>query len=91
MRLRSIPLIVALLVFAAGACTAAPNSGGQTATNAPATRTTARASIAMKGQARYAPPGLLPVAQRKPAPALQVTTLTGARSPWLGWVGGRWW
>ena len=77
MRLRSIPLIVALLVFAAGACTAAPSSGGQTATNAPATTTTARASIAMKGQARHAPPGLLPVAQRKPAPALQVTAFDG--------------
>jgi thiol-disulfide isomerase/thioredoxin len=77
MRPRSIPLIVALLVFAAGACTAAPNSGGQTATNAPATPTTARASIAMKGQARYAPPGLLPVARRKPAPALQVTAFDG--------------
>ena len=77
MRLRSIPLVVALLVFAAGACTAAPNSGEQTATLAPATTTTARASIAVKGQARLAPPGLLPVARRKPAPALEVTAFDG--------------
>lgn len=88
MRLRSIPLFVALLVFAAGACTAAPNSGGQTATTAPATTTTARASIAMKGQARYAPPGLLHVAQRKPAPALQVTAFDG-RTVTLAGLRGR--
>jgi hypothetical protein len=39
---------VALLVFAAGACTAAPDSGGQTATVAPATTATVQASTAMK-------------------------------------------
>jgi peroxiredoxin len=77
MRPRSIPLVVALLVFAAGACTAAPDSGGQTATIAPATTTAVRASIAVKGQARLAPPGLLPVARRQPAPALQVTAFDG--------------
>jgi peroxiredoxin len=88
MRLRSIPLIVALLVFAAGACTAAPNSGGQPATNAPATTTTARARIVMKGQARYAPPGLLPVARRPPAPALQVTAFDG-RTVTLAGLRGR--
>jgi thiol-disulfide isomerase/thioredoxin len=77
MRVRSILLVVALLVFAAGACTPAPDSGGQTATMAPATTTTARASIAVKGQARFAPPGLLPVARRKPAPALRVTAFDG--------------
>jgi thiol-disulfide isomerase/thioredoxin len=75
MRLRS--SLVALLVFAAGACTAAPDSGGQTATMAPATTTIARASIAVKGQARFAPPGLLPVARRKLAPALRVTAFDG--------------
>jgi thiol-disulfide isomerase/thioredoxin len=75
MRLRS--SLVALLVLAAGACTAAPNSGEQTATLAPATTTTARASSAVKGQARLAPPGLLPVARRKPAPALEVTAFDG--------------
>jgi thiol-disulfide isomerase/thioredoxin len=76
MRRRS-SFVVALLVFAAGACTAARDSGGQPATFAPATTTTARASIAVKGQARFAPPGLLPVARRKPAPALQVAAFDG--------------
>jgi peroxiredoxin len=88
MRVRSIPLVVALLVFAAGACTAAPDSGGQTATNTPATTTTARASIAVKGQARFAPPGLLPVARRQPAPALEVTAFDG-RTVSLAGLGGR--
>ena len=77
MRHRSIPLFVALLVFAVGACTAALDSGGQPATIAPATTTAARAGIAVKGQARFAPPGLLPVARRKPAPALGVTAFDG--------------
>jgi peroxiredoxin len=76
MRLRS-SFVVALLVFAAGACTAARDSGGQPATFAPATTTTARASIAVKGQARFAPPGLLPVARRKPAPALHLAAFDG--------------
>ena len=75
MRLRS--RLVALLVVAAGACTAAPDRSGQPASMAPATATTARARIAVKGQARFAPPGLLPVAQRKPAPALRVTAFDG--------------
>jgi peroxiredoxin len=76
MRLRS-SFVVALLMSAAGACTAAPDGGEQAATLAPATTTTARASIAVKGQARFAPPGLLPVARRKPAPALGVTAFDG--------------
>jgi peroxiredoxin len=75
MRLRS--SLVALLVVAAGACNAAPDGGGQTATVGPATATPARASTAVKGQARSAPPGLLPVARRKPAPALRVTAFDG--------------
>jgi len=77
MRLRSIPLVVALLVIAASACATAPNSGGENATVAPATTTPARASTAMKRQTRYAPPGLLPVARRQPAPALRVTAFDG--------------
>jgi peroxiredoxin len=76
MRLRS-SSVVALLVLAAGACTAAPDSGGQPAAIAPATTATARASTAMTRQTRFAPPGLLPVARRKPAPALQLTTVDG--------------
>ena len=88
MRRRSIPLFVALLVFAAGACTAALDSGGQPATIAPATTTAARAGIAVKGQTRFAPPGLLPVARRKPAPALGVTAFDG-RPVSLAGLGGR--
>jgi peroxiredoxin len=76
MRLRS-SFIIALLVFAAGACAAAPDSGGQAATMAPATTTPARASTAMNRPTRYAPPGLLPVARRKPAPVLRVTAFDG--------------
>jgi peroxiredoxin len=77
MRLRSIPLVVALLVFVAGACATALDSGSENATVAPASTTPARASVAVKGQARFAPPGLLPVARRQPAPALRVTAFDG--------------
>jgi thiol-disulfide isomerase/thioredoxin len=76
MRLRS-SFVIALLVVAAGACNAAPGSVRQPATIAPATTTTAQASTATKRQTRYAPPGLLPVARRTPAPALQVTAFDG--------------
>jgi peroxiredoxin len=87
MRPRS-SLVIALLVFAAGACTAAPNSGRQPVSMASATTTAARARLAMKGQARLAPPGLLRVARRQPAPALQVTAFDG-RTVSLAGLGGR--
>lgn len=77
MRLRSSFVVVALLVVVAGACTPAPNRGGQAATIAPAPPTTVQTSTALKRQTRYAPPGLLPVARRKPAPGLQVTAFDG--------------
>ena len=77
MRLRSCLMVVALLVFTAGACAAPPDGGGQTAPPAPTTTTPARASIAAKAPVRFAPPGLLPVARRKPAPALRVTAFDG--------------
>jgi thiol-disulfide isomerase/thioredoxin len=76
MRRRS-SFLIALLVCIAGACTPAPNSGGQTATIAQATPTTVQTSTAMNRPTRYAPPGLLPAARRKPAPALQVTAFDG--------------
>ena len=76
MRCRS-SFVVALLVFAAGGCTLAPDRGGQPATIAPATTTPARASTAMTRQTRFAPPGLVPAARRQPAPALQVTAFDG--------------
>jgi cytochrome c biogenesis protein CcmG, thiol:disulfide interchange protein DsbE len=76
MRRRS-SFVIALLVFAAGACTAAPDSGEQPTAMAPATTTSARASTAMNRPTRYAPPGLLPVSRRKPAPALGVTAFDG--------------
>jgi len=87
MRLRSIPL-VALLMVAAGACTAAPDRGGENATVAPAPTTPARASTATKRQTRYAPPGLLPAARRQPAPTLRVTAFDG-RTVSLEELGGR--
>jgi peroxiredoxin len=76
MRLRS-SFVVALLVVAAGACTAAPDGGRQPATVAPAPTATVQTSTALKRQTSYAPPGLLPVARRKPAPALQLTAVDG--------------
>jgi peroxiredoxin len=87
MRLRS-SFVVALLVVAAGACTAAPDSGRQPANIAPAPPTTVQTSTALKRQTRYAPPGLLPVPRRKPAPALQVTAVDG-RTVSLAGLGGR--
>jgi peroxiredoxin len=76
MRRRS-SFVIALLAFAASACTAAPDRGGEPTAIAPATTTSARASIAMKRQTRFAPPGLLPATERQPAPALRVTAFDG--------------
>ena len=84
MRIRS--ALLALLVFAAGACNAAPG-GGPAATVAPATTAAAPASTAMRVQTQL-PPGLLPTARRKPAPALEVTAFDG-RTVSLDGMGGR--
>ena len=86
MRIRS--ALLALLGFVAGACNAAPAGGGPAATVAPATTAAAPASTAMRVQTPVPPPGLLPTARRKPAPALEVTAFDG-RTVSLDRMGGR--
>ena len=85
MRIRS--ALLALLVVAVGACNAAPTDG-PAATVAPATTAAAPASTAMRVQTQLPPPGLLPTARRKPAPALEVTAFDG-RTVSLDGMGGR--
>jgi peroxiredoxin len=68
--------MLAVLALAEGACAAQQDSGGSAATVAPAT-TAARATAARKSQAKFPPPGILPAARRKSAPALQVTAFDG--------------
>jgi peroxiredoxin len=68
--------MLAVLALAEGACAAQQDGGGHAATVASAT-TAARATAARKSQAKFPPRGILPVARRKPAPALQVTAFDG--------------
>jgi peroxiredoxin len=86
MRIRS--ALLALLGFAVGACNAAPGGGEPAAVVAPATTAGAPASTAVRVQTPLPPPGLLPVARRKPAPALEVTAFDG-RTVNLNRLGGR--
>jgi peroxiredoxin len=65
-----------LLALAVGACTT-PRVGGQAAGVAPVTTAAARTAAARQGQARFPPPGLVPAARRRPAPALRVTAFDG--------------
>jgi peroxiredoxin len=79
MRIRFALLV--LLALAACAC-ATPRAGSRAAGGAPVTTaaartTTARATAAGKDQAKSPPPGLVPAARRRPAPALRVTALDG--------------
>ena len=76
MRIRS-ALLALFMFFVVGACNATPSGEGPAIGVAPVTTAATRASIAVKGQARFAPPGLLPAARRKPAPALRVTAFDG--------------
>jgi thiol-disulfide isomerase/thioredoxin len=85
MRIRS--ALLALLVVAVGACNAAPTDG-PAATVGPATTAAAPASTAMRVQTQLPPPGLLPTARRKPAPALEVTAFDGGTVS-LDGMGGR--
>lgn len=87
MRIRS-ALLALLMLFVLGACNATPSGEGPAISVAPVTTAAARASTAMKRQTRYAPPGLLPVARRKPAPALEVTAF-GGRTVGLARLRGR--
>jgi peroxiredoxin len=89
MRIRSLVLaVLAVLAVAVGAC-AVPGDGiGQTGTAAPAATAPAPATTARQGPARRPPPGLVPAARRKPAPALRVTAFDG-RTVTLGGFRGR--
>jgi peroxiredoxin len=82
MRLRLV--VLALLAVAVGACAVPGDGAGPTGTAAPATT----AATARKSTASRPPPGLLPVARRKAAPALRVTTFDG-RTVTLGGFHGR--
>ena len=75
MRIRSV--LLALLVVAVAGCHTAGDGGGPAPTVGSATTVAARAAAANKLQTRFAPPGLLPARQRKPAPRLQVTAFDG--------------
>ena len=69
--------LLALLALAADACAMPADGTGQTSAAAPATTTPGPATTAPKSPARRPPPGILPAARRKPAPALRVTTFDG--------------
>lgn len=75
MRIRFI--VLALLALAAGACAVPADGTGQTSAATPATTTPGPVTTARKSPARRPPPGILPAARRKPAPALRVTTFDG--------------
>jgi len=88
MRIRS-ALLALLVVVAVGACTAAPTDG-PAATVVPATTAAPQATATPKAkvQTQLPPPGLLPMARRKPAPGLEVTAFDG-RTVSLNAMGGR--
>jgi cytochrome c biogenesis protein CcmG, thiol:disulfide interchange protein DsbE len=75
MRFRPVRLV--LLAVVVGACSAPQHRTEQAAVAGPATTAAAQASTVQKRQARPAPPGILPAAQRRPAPSLRVTTFDG--------------
>ena len=67
-----------MLAVAAGACAMPADGTGPRSAAAPATTTPGPATTAQTSPARRPPPpGILPAAQRKPAPALRVTTFDG--------------
>jgi peroxiredoxin len=73
--------LLAFLALAAGACTGPQDRPGPAAAAAPATTATAAPAAtpaaARPSAARRPPRGILPVARRRPAPALRVTALDG--------------
>jgi peroxiredoxin len=69
--------LVAVLVLAVGACAKPGDATGQPGTAAPATTAPAPATTAGNSPARRPPPGIIPAARRKPAPALRVTAFDG--------------
>jgi peroxiredoxin len=70
-------VLLTLLVLAVGACAAPQDHAGRAATAATDTTAAAQATAARKGQAKFPPPGIVPVARRRPAPALRVTAFDG--------------
>ncbi|HEX6675406.1 MAG TPA: TlpA family protein disulfide reductase [Actinomycetes bacterium] len=74
MRVRLVGL--ALLTAVVGAC-AAPRDGARHEPAAPATTVAGRAVAAREDQARFPPPGIVAVAERRAAPALRLTAFDG--------------
>jgi peroxiredoxin len=70
-------VLLTLLVLAVGACAAPQDHAGRAATAATDTTAAAQAPAARKGQAKLPPPGIVPVARRRPAPALRFTAFDG--------------
>jgi peroxiredoxin len=74
--------LIAFLALAVGACATPRDDAGRAAAAAPAGPAAAApaptaATTAPKGAARHPPLGILPVARRRPAPALRVTAFDG--------------
>jgi peroxiredoxin len=69
-------VLVALLMVAVGACATPQGGTKQASPEGPAT-TAAGPTSAAKRHADPAPPGILPAARRRPAPALRVTAFDG--------------
>jgi peroxiredoxin len=68
---------LALLALAVGACAAPQDHAGQAAAAATGTTAAAQATATRATQAKVPPPGIVPVARRRPAPALRVTAFDG--------------
>ena len=75
MRIRFV--VLALLAVAVGACAQPSDGAERSGTAAPATTAPAPATSARSSPARRPPPGIIPVARRKPAPDLRVTAFDG--------------
>ncbi len=78
-RLARLLVLIAVLVLAGGACAAPQERAGRAATATPATTAPTAAGLAASrtGPGDRPPPGILPVARRRPAPALRVAALDG--------------
>jgi peroxiredoxin len=72
-------VLLALLALTASACAVSQHGAAQAPAPAPAAAAApaTRASTAAKSPARRPPPGILPAARRRPAPALRVTAFDG--------------
>jgi peroxiredoxin len=70
-------VLFALLALVVGACAAPQDHAGRAAAAATGTTAAARAIATRATQAKVPPPGIVPVARRRPAPALRVTAFDG--------------